>query len=160
MLNRKLLIEYGEKLRKLAIRDKKSIAIAFIDLDNFKTVNDQFGHDIGDRCLCEVAHLLTTNLRKSDIVARVGGDEFIICFYDVEKSAHLEKILDQLLSQISSIRSIDDHLIDIGASIGATITYTPEHVTINKMINIADKLMYKVKHSSKNAVVINEINKK
>ncbi len=155
--NRKLFDEYGEKMRKLAIRNKKNISIAFIDLDNFKFVNDQFGHQIGDMVICEVAYLLRSNVRESDIIARVGGDEFIICLYGMKKHTHLKKFLDQLISQISSVCNIERNSIDIGASIGAIITCTPESVKISEMVGMADKLMYKAKKAGKGIVIVNEI---
>lgn len=155
--NRKLFGEYGEKLRKLAVRNKKNISIAFIDLDNFKSVNDQFGHQVGDRVICEVARLLSRNVRESDIVARVGGDEFVICLYDMGQHAHLHKILAPLISQISSLGDIDGNSIAIGGSIGATFTCTPESVTISEMVGMADKLMYEAKKAGKGIVIVNEI---
>lgn len=155
--NRKLFGEYAEKLRKLAIRNKKSISIAFIDLDSFKSVNDQFGHHIGDVVICEVASLLRNNVRESDIVARVGGDEFVICLYDMAKHAQLQIFLDELIGKISAVRHIEGNLINIGASIGAVITSAPESVEISEMASMADKLMYKAKNSGKGMVVVNEI---
>jgi diguanylate cyclase (GGDEF)-like protein/PAS domain S-box-containing protein len=157
LLNRKLFDEYGEKLRKLAIRNKKSLAIVFIDLDNFKAVNDQFGHKIGDMVICEVANVISTNVRESDIVARVGGDEFVIFFYDTEKYIYLKKLLAKLLYEISSLSRIDNYTINIGASMGAMITGSPENVNINDLVHMADKLMYKAKKSGKGVVMINEI---
>lgn len=77
--NRVLFDDYAEKLHELAVRNNKSISIAFLDLDNFKTVNDQFGHQSGDWVLCEVANQLMKSARSSDLIARVGGDEFILC---------------------------------------------------------------------------------
>ena len=155
--NRKLFDEHAERLRKLAIRNKKRISIAFIDLDNFKFVNDQFGHQTGDVLICKIARLLKNNVRESDILARVGGDEFIICLYDMKNPGHLKQTLTQLISQIASVRDIEGNSIVIGASIGATITRKPEIVTISKMVNMADKLMYKAKKTGKGIAIVNEI---
>lgn len=154
--NRKLFDQYSQKLRKLAIRNKKNISIAFIDLDNFKPINDQFGHQIGDQVLCKVASLFRSQLRESDVIARVGGDEFVICFYDVGDSGDLKGILTQLVDHISSINILNGHKINIGASVGALITLTPEVLSIDEMINITDKLMYDAKKSGK-GIIINEV---
>jgi diguanylate cyclase (GGDEF)-like protein/PAS domain S-box-containing protein len=155
--NRNTFSDYSEKLHKLAIRNKKNIAIAFIDLDNFKSVNDQFGHQIGDMVICEVASLLSSSVRGSDVVARVGGDEFIIFLYDAGNHSHLNTILGKLVSQIAAINNIDGNSIDIGASIGATISSMPESVNIGGMVDMADKLMYKAKKAGKGLVFVNEI---
>ena len=155
--NRKLFSEYSDKLRTLAIRNNKNIAIAFIDLDNFKSVNDQFGHQVGDMVICEVASLLSSNVRGSDIVARVGGDEFMIFLYDAGNHTHLKKNLGKLINQITSISSIDGNPINIGASIGATFTFLPENVKISEMVDMADKLMYEAKKAGKGLVIVNEM---
>lgn len=155
--NRKLFDEYSQKLRKLAIRNKKNISVAFIDLDNFKPINDQFGHQFGDKVLCKVASLLRNQLRESDVIARVGGDEFVICFYDVGDPVDLKGILTQLVNSISSIKILNGHKINIGASVGALMTFTPSVVEIEEMINITDKLMYDAKKSGKGIIVINEV---
>lgn len=152
--NRKLFDEYSEKLRTLAIRKKSSITIAFIDLDNFKPVNDQFGHKVGDLVICEVARILIQNVRESDFVARVGGDEFLICQYDTGSIENLQTHLMQLVQKISAIHEMHGHPISIGASIGAINTNTPENAKINQMVSLADKLMYQVKRAGKGAVKI------
>jgi len=155
--NRKVFDEYSEKLHKLAIRNNKSISIAFIDLDNFKPINDQFGHHIGDVVICEVASHLRHNVRTSDIIARVGGDEFIICFYDIGNSAHLKSYLDRLISQISSITNVEGNPIEIGASIGSVITHMPQSVKMSDMVSQADKLMYQAKKTGKGLTVIGQM---
>lgn len=155
--NRKVFDEYSEKLHKLAIRNEKSISIAFIDLDNFKAVNDQFGHRIGDSVICEVANKLINNLRRSDIIARVGGDEFIICLYDIGSRTYLKKHLERLIEQISSISNIEGNSIDIGASIGSILTCTPQSVKMTEMVSQADKLMYKSKKTGKGLAIIEQI---
>jgi|GEM_PF-798136 len=156
--NRKMFNDYSEKLRQLAARNNKCVAIAFLDLDNFKTINDQFGHKIGDMVLCEVANQLMKHVRASDLIARYGGDEFIICLYDIGNPEHLQTHLDKLINNIFTIKHIEGHSITFGASIGATITDSPKTVDIADMITVADKLMYQAKASGKGVVKINEFN--
>lgn len=155
--NRGSFDEYSEKLRKLAIRNNKSIILAFIDLDNFKSVNDDYGHHIGDLVLCDVANILKTNLRTSEVVARIGGDEFVACLYDLGKPSFLEKLLTKLQDKITAIKDIDGHTIDIGASIGALIAHSPKNIGVEQMIDIADTLMYEAKKAGKGKIVIQEI---
>jgi diguanylate cyclase (GGDEF)-like protein/PAS domain S-box-containing protein len=158
LANRKVFDDYSDKLRKLAIRNKKSISVAFIDLDNFKSVNDRLGHQVGDVVLCEVARLLRNYIRGSDIVARVGGDEFILCLYDIAGHLALKNTLDQLISKIAAITEIEGHSINIGASVGAIVTFTPEKIAISELIDMTDKLMYQAKKTGKGIAVVKEIN--
>lgn len=155
--NRSLFTEYSENLRRLAKRNKKSLSIIFIDLDNFKSVNDYFGHDVGDLVICEVAKLLRDDLRENDIIARVGGDEFVICLYGVEKIEHLEKISNNLIIKICTIGYIEGNPIDIGASIGAAITFSPDSLLASEMVGMADKLMYKAKTMGKGRAIVCEV---
>ena len=111
----------------------------------------------GDVVICEVANHLIHNVRTSDIIARVGGDEFIICFYDIGNSAHLQRYLDRLISQISSITNVEGNPIKVGASIGSVITNKPESVTLSEMVTQADKLMYQAKKTGKNLAMIGQM---
>lgn len=154
--NRTLFNEVSESLRNLAIRNKNSLALIFIDLDNFKNVNDQFGHDIGDLVLSKVADVCSKNIRKNDIIGRVGGDEFIVCMYGIGNSAHLDSISNKLAKEVASINEINNHVIDIGASIGAIFVNNPADLAVADMINIADKLMYKAKKSGKGTAFTEE----
>ncbi len=155
--NRRMFDQSSESLRNLAIRNGNDISILFIDLDNVKSVNDAFGHATGDRLICEVATLLEKNLRESDLIARIGGDEFVMCLYGMGTSESLQKLADALLCKISAIRDIDGHTIFSGASIGGIITHKPQATTIETLVSMADKLMYDVKKAGKGAAVVSEI---
>ncbi|OEY65420.1 sensor domain-containing diguanylate cyclase [Marinobacter sp. X15-166B] len=151
--NRQLFNEFSEKLKKLARRDGSSLAILFIDLYKFKGVNDQFGHGVGDLVIRDVAALLQDQVRGSDVVARIGGDEFVMCLYGVSDLAALKKFSTELVRKISSIGTISGNEIDVGASIGAVMTRTGEKMDITRMIEVADRLMYRSKAAGKGAVV-------
>lgn len=155
--NRNLFNEQSEYQRKLAKNNKNSLSMVFIDLDNFKHVNDQFGHDIGDKVICEVARLLRQNIRENDIVGRIGGDEFAICLYGVKDLVFLKEKSGHLIDSISSIDQIEGNDISIGASIGAVITHYPDTIVIHDMVHIADKLMYEVKKRSKGSSIVKEL---
>lgn len=157
LANRKSFDEYSQKLRKLAIREKKSISVAFIDLDNFKSVNDKYGHQFGDKVICKVARLLNKHIRESDILARFGGDEFVLCLYDIGDLAQLNKLLNNLIQQISSVNEIQGNSFNIGASIGAIITNKAETIDLVEIIELTDRLMYKAKRSGKGVAVIHEV---
>ncbi len=155
--NRSLFTEYSENLRRLAKRNNKSFSIIFMDLDNFKSVNDCFGHDVGDLVICEVARLLRDDIRENDIIARVGGDEFVICLYSVEKITNLKQISNNLIKKIRSIGYIGENPIDIGASVGAVITFSPDSLRTSEMVGMADKLMYKAKNMGKGRAIVSEV---
>ncbi len=155
--NRRLFDESSDALRNLAIRNKSDVSLLFIDLDNIKAVNDRFGHATGDSLICEVATLLEDNLRESDLIARVGGDEFVMCLYGMGARDSLEKLAKTLIDKISAIRNVDGHQIIAGASIGAIITHTPQTSSIKKLVGIADGLMYEAKKAGKGRAVIKEV---
>ena len=154
--NRTLFNEISKNLRNTAIREKLNIAIMFIDIDNFKRVNDLYGHDVGDSLLCEISDALTGSLRKNDIVGRIGGDEFVACLSGLKNDEGLRTVADKLIHGISSIRKVSEHDVEVGASIGIILVKDLNDVSIDEMINKADKLMYKAKRSGKNKAFTQE----
>lgn len=129
-------------------RYEQPFTLAYIDLDNFKSVNDHFGHSTGDQVLRIVVSSVKNNLRKTDVIARLGGDEFALLLPETdEESARfaLSKVQKGLLEEM---RKGD---WPITFSIGSlTCIAAPE--TTEKLVSMADELMYSVKHTSKNAI--------
>lgn len=150
--NRNLFLELSGNLRNLAIRNGDRLTIMFIDLDNFKNINDQYGHDTGDLVLCEVANILRDSIRINDIAGRIGGDEFLICLYGIKSIIDIKTISNNIINKISAIKKIEDNKINISASIGAISAALPNTVLLDEMIKMADKAMYKAKHSGKGCV--------
>jgi diguanylate cyclase (GGDEF)-like protein len=129
-------------------RYKHPFTLAYIDLDNFKTVNDRFGHPTGDRVLRIVASSARKFLRKTDVIARLGGDEFALLLPETnEESARiaLSKIHDGLLEEMR----IENWPITF--SIGVLTCNVAPHTT-EELVRMADKLMYSVKHDGKNSI--------
>ncbi|MEH6502581.1 MAG: diguanylate cyclase [Cycloclasticus sp.] len=155
--NRVLFNEVSENLRSLAIRNKECLALMFIDLDNFKPINDNFGHDIGDLVLCQVADVLTGHTRKNDMVGRIGGDEFVVCLYGAGSKVTLEEMANKLIKEISSLENIKGNMIDISASIGVVFTSKPRSFSLAEMSEIADRLMYKAKKASKGNAIVQSV---
>lgn len=123
---------------------KTRLSLFYIDLDNFKQVNDNFGHDVGDRLLCAVVDRMNRAIRETDLIFRLGGDEFAILFTNIE-DIDLDQVGGELTSQLSSPYLIDECTIDfIGASIGITI-FPDDADSYRDLINGADSAMYEAK---------------
>lgn len=127
--------------------DQKAFAVLFIDLNNFKAVNDRFGHEVGDRVLMETADRLTNNLRADDLAARYGGDEFIVMLNDVSNRNDALNIRDKLeLLLAKPLQSLDinpelSQAASTGAAIGVAL-YPDDGADLDTLIKQADKNMY------------------
>ena len=130
-------------------RNQQMSAVMFLDLDGFKQVNDSYGHDYGDQVLQETAKRIQAELRETDTVARIGGDEFVIILSRVTDAEVIHRIANSLVERISSPIIIEEKNIVTGASIGIAI-YPEDGSTSEELIRQADKAMYLVKHSGKN----------
>ena len=141
-----------EKMRDsfaMAERHAWKIAVMFIDLDDFKAVNDTLGHDAGDDLLKQVGERFSLCLRDTDLVARIGGDEFLVIQTEVKTDDGAIKVAQNLISSAMAPFNINGHDIKIGASIG--IALFPDHAKDeDSMIKIADTAMYEAKKSGKN----------
>lgn len=157
LLNRRAAMEEIENLIE-ALTSEKGMALLMVDLDGFKEVNDEHGHEAGDKILQVVSQRLATATRKSDIVSRWGGDEFLIALNDVsvsEAKAIADKILETILQPIK----IHDgkKIEDVGASIGM-VMYQDCQSDFSDWFDLADKTMYKVKQEGRRAVLVYEKN--
>jgi len=131
-----------------SLRYKNLFTIAYIDLDNIKTVNDEFGHATGDEVLCFVVNQIKNSLRKVDVVARLGGDEFALLMPETnQKSAQV--VLSKLQHNI--LAGMQKNNWPVTLSIGV-LTYIDTPPTANEAIKKVDDLMYSVKKSSKNNI--------
>ena len=129
-------------------RYQRAFTIAYIDVDNFKTVNDKFGHAEGDLVLQTVVNFLRKTVRKSDIVARLGGDEFALLFPETNQES-AQKIFSNI--QCTLLDEMQKHKWAVTFSIGVLTCEVAPHTT-DELIKMADELMYSVKSSSKNSV--------
>ncbi|WP_028609864.1 sensor domain-containing diguanylate cyclase [Paenibacillus harenae] len=124
----------------------KQFSVMFIDIDNFKDVNDSFGHDFGDLLLLEIAVRLKQNVRKSDIIVRYGGDEFIICFQHVADHQDLEFVAGKIKDSIKEPYSINGNSIQVSASIGISSAHGVS-ASLKDLISDADHAMYGIKQN-------------
>jgi len=135
--------------KELAAVDRKlrsNVALVMIDLDEFKGVNDQYGHDVGDIVLRSVASRLIDGARLNDTVARVGGDEFVLICPDLHAQENVHSFCQRLLDALKRPIPCDRGELSIGASIGVAI-YPDDAQTANDLIRSADKAMYAVKNA-------------
>src|SRR5450830_186877 len=130
-------------------RSEKMLALLFIDLDHFKEVNDQFGHQVGDELLIQVANRLIAEVRASDTVARLGGDEFMVILSELNESSGAAKIAQSLVESIFKPFYIANETIHISASIGI-IFYPQDANDADNLIKGADIAMYESKKRGKN----------
>lgn len=146
---RRLSIDRLEKSLANAKRNKTIVAVLFIDIDGFKTVNDTLGHDAGDHILKETATRLCSCVREVDTVARVGGDEFLVVLTNMPDKNSIIPTLEKLIKAVTTPYKFEDNDINIGASIGVALY--PEHgESPQKLINLADQAMYEIKRKDKN----------
>jgi diguanylate cyclase (GGDEF)-like protein len=148
--NRRLLFELLQKSLETAHRAGTKIAIAFIDLDDFKPVNDRYGHAAGDAALVAVAERMKTTLRASDIVARVGGDEFIAAMTNIKHKADMEVIAMKMLEELAQPLDFAGFSCTVGMSMGISM-YPDDGSNLEDLINKADSAMYSIKHGQKHA---------
>jgi diguanylate cyclase (GGDEF)-like protein/PAS domain S-box-containing protein len=128
---------------------KRSVAVAYLDLDGFKTVNDSYGHDIGDKLLVALSQRIKEALGQGDTLARVGGDEFIAVMVDLENIKDNNLVLEKLLKAAADPVTVGDTVLHVTASIGVTL-YPQDGADTDQLIRHADQAMYIAKQAGKN----------
>lgn len=139
----------AENLFGLAARHNRSVVLAYMDLDNFKKVNDEFGHSEGDRVLQVVGEKILSSLRVTDVAARLGGDEFAIILPETDEMG-AKAVFDKLRGDL--LHEMQKYNWPIGFSIGVVSFDAPVN-NLDEAIRIADSLMYQVKKGGKNSVI-------
>ncbi|MDG4812573.1 PAS domain S-box protein [Hydrogenovibrio sp. 3SP14C1] len=147
--NRSLLADRLQQAIFASQRHDSMFAVLFIDLDGFKQVNDQHGHEAGDELLVEVSNRMKTVLREEDTLARIGGDEFVVVLANLEDFNDCEMILGRLLESISEPIDVQGGTVGVTASIGVTF-YPRDNVDAEILIRHADHAMYQAKQMGKN----------
>jgi diguanylate cyclase (GGDEF)-like protein/PAS domain S-box-containing protein len=152
--NRRFFMEKLNQLIVSTTRCPQIMAVLFIDVDHFKSVNDRYGHLVGDTFLCEIALFLQSAVRKSDVVSRFGGDEFVILLTHLVSREAALKIASKILKRSTGVTlTIEGHSIPIMLSIGSAI-YPEDSLLAEELIQRADEAMYKVKKVSRQNDVI------
>lgn len=138
---------FFDSLRQALARTRRKdelLAVCYLDLDNFKPVNDSMGHNAGDQLLVHIAERIRNALRAHDVVARLGGDEFALLLSGLESADEAMHTLDRLLAAICQPYQLGGKAIDIGASIGYTL-YPLDNAELDDLLQHADKAMYRAK---------------
>ena len=153
LFNRRYFFDVGHKLFASAARRSISLTCAMIDIDHFKEVNDTYGHEIGDMALRHVAGILQEGVRASDIVARMGGEEFCVLVVDLGDE-NIEVFFEELRQRIekTSLEFGDDMVLNLTVSIGVGLSENA--YSLEGMVKFADEQLYVAKRSGRNRVVV------
>jgi diguanylate cyclase (GGDEF)-like protein len=147
--NRALFKDRLNKAIETAKRSQGKVGVLFLDLDHFKLINDTLGHHIGDRLLVFVAETLNKQLRGSDTIARIGGDEFVVLLPQVKDESDAVLVAEKLLEALEGQHIIERHTLFVSTSIG--IAVYPDHAEeIGELIKHADTAMYEAKQKGRN----------
>lgn len=148
--NRVLLADRLNQAMERSNRSHRLLALAYLDLDGFKEVNDQYGHGIGDQLLENLAQRFNDAIRKEDTISRLGGDEFVAVFVDLPEKEECMLLIERLLGACSESFYINNLLLQLSASVGITFYPQEEVLDPDQLIRQADQAMYQAKLSGKN----------
>ncbi len=153
LYNRRYLFNIGNEIYNDCKTNNKVFAIAILDIDNFKRINDTYGHDIGDIALKEVAVILNKNISSNGLISRLGGEEFCICFYNRNED-EIKELLEYIRKDFEkNIIEIKDIQLKYTISIGCSFDFG---LNMDAMIKNADEYLYEAKKDGRNIIKINE----
>lgn len=158
LYNRRYALQYLENIAKKDSEPARSITVMMLDLDNFKAVNDAFGHPAGDAVICETARRLKNNLRDADLVARVGGEEFLVVLRDTP-IAQARAIAKRMCAHINAVKfQPDSSPLPFAVSISIGVAYSSDtSITPQDMISHADHALYQSKGQGRNRVTVSSL---
>ncbi|MGL6069865.1 EAL domain-containing protein [Craterilacuibacter sp.] len=148
--NRILLAERLRQGMPEALRHGKVLAVAYLDLDGFKAVNDGYGHEVGDQLLVALASGMQQALREGDILARLGGDEFVMVLHNLPDIDACKSVLVRVLAAAARTVAVDGHVLQVSASLGVTFYPQQEDVDADQLLRQADQAMYQAKLGGRN----------
>ena len=149
LANRVLLADRLEQAIILSKRSNQSLAVAFLDLDGFKAVNDQHGHEVGDELLIVLSQRMKVALRNGDTLARIGGDEFVAVLIGLDRPEECEPIINRLLLSVADPVTVGAHILHISVSIGVTL-FPEDGSDADLLMRHADQAMYLAKQGGRN----------
>ena len=154
IVNRRHLLDLAQKELQRAIRHKRPLTVALIDIDHFKQINDTFGHAVGDQVLLAFTKICQKNIREVDVFARYGGDEFALLLPEAGYEQAYEVVERIRLSVASRPISIDGYMLSITISSGIARLSSDQEESINTMLSQADHALYRAKEEGRNQSVV------
>jgi two-component system cell cycle response regulator len=149
LYNRRRFLVLTDQYLRVAIRKKKKLLLLFIDVDNLKWINDHYGHNEGDQALIDLANILKKTFRESDIIARIGGDEFVVLLESADGNGNGETPLTRLYETLKNYNAEGTRCYLLSISLGSA-PFDPEYpISIDALLSKADTLMYAQKRKSK-----------
>lgn len=150
LANRLLLADRLRQAMSHATRRGRSLAVAYLDLDGFKAVNDRHGHAVGDHLLISLANRMKQALRDGDTLSRIGGDEFVAVLVDLPDAESCMPVISRLLEATAQSVAVGEAELQVSASLGVTLYPQAEDVDADQLVRQADQAMYQAKQSGKN----------
>ena len=149
LANRTYFTEYLELGLQAAERKKSSLAVLFLDLDQFKSVNDTLGHRVGDQLLEAVANRMKAVIRDNDVLSRISGDEFVFLLQDIQNEQDIQIATERVMGAFAEPFSIEDNMLKLTASIGISV-YPRDTENAQQLMQHADAAMYNAKEEGRN----------
>ena len=149
--NRRFLEDFSNKYMKIVKREHTNLSLLIIDIDDFKNVNDTYGHEIGDAVIKLLVKRLKNTIRENDLIVRYGGDEFVVLLPNTDNE-NAKKVGNKLLDVNHSLNKFESDEFKISISIGVA-SYNDTDLHINEIINRADKALYQAKKHGKNCLI-------
>lgn len=146
--NRRYLITIADHQMRLARRTGQGTLLLYADIDNLKQINDQYGHEEGDKAIIEVANMLKSTFRESDVIARIGGDEFVVLFIGAAREIS-QSAIKRFNEAVNTRNDETNEMYSLSISVGTSYTDPVDNLMISDLLGRADKEMYKQKKGRK-----------
>ena len=152
-INRKPFVDLFEANIERAKRENKKLGLLFLDLEKFKQINDEYGHEIGDKILIQVPKIIKNIIRDSDFIGRIGGDEFVVCLNNIDSLTSAIRVVQKINKAFSENIKVENLTLSLGVSIGVAI-YPNNGESATELLKSSDWAMYKAKKQRRNSYYV------